>query len=162
MKMLLLGHARHGKDEVANLLKPIFTSGGTLEIAKELVYPILKDKYGYRNIEKCIADRVNHRKEWFDIIADYNKDNKSAVAELVFSKVDIYIGQRALDEFIVTKQKRLFDICVFVDASSRVPMEKTMQIPATLADYILDNNGTLDDLKKNTILLLSQIIKEHR
>jgi hypothetical protein len=75
LKLLVIGHGRHGKDTVCEMLRDDY--GYTFEsssrfCSKLFIYNDLKDKYGYANEEECYADRHNHRAEWYDAICAYN------------------------------------------------------------------------------------------
>ena len=55
MKILIIGHARHGKDTVADILYKNFnlTYTGSSQAAAEIfLYDALKDKYGYKSPEQ--------------------------------------------------------------------------------------------------------------
>jgi hypothetical protein len=41
----------------------------------------LKVKYGYKTSEECFEDRVNHRSEWYDMICEYNLNDKAKLAK---------------------------------------------------------------------------------
>ena len=83
-KIIVLGYARHGKDSVCELLaRHGYTfKSSSLFACEKVVYPALKDKYGYESIEACYQDRVNHRKEWFDLIAQYNTPDLTKLGAL--------------------------------------------------------------------------------
>jgi len=82
-KILILGHKRHGKDTVAQMISNHtgMTFKSSSEAAAEIfLYDALKDKYGYENPQECVEDRVNHRAEWHDLIAAYNTPDKAKLA----------------------------------------------------------------------------------
>ena len=149
-KLIIIGHARHGKDTVAEFLakKLDLKFKGSSEICAEFVFEKLKDKYGYRSVKKCFNDRAHHRAEWHNIIAEYCKDDKARLGKLIFEENDIYCGIRAKDELEAVMAE--FDCMVlWVDASKRMPLEPvdSMQLnfDPERFDY-LDNNGTLEEL----------------
>ena len=64
LKLLVIGHGRHGKDTVCEILRDRY--GYTFEssskfCSKLFIYNDLKNKYNYLNEEECYADRHNHR-----------------------------------------------------------------------------------------------------
>ena len=63
-KLLIIGHGRHGKDTVCEILKESygfnFRSSSDF-CAEKLVYPLLKDLYNYNSYQEAYADRHNHR-----------------------------------------------------------------------------------------------------
>jgi len=69
-KLLIIGHARHGKDTLAELLRDTFELKfvSSSQAASDIfIFDELKDKYGYTTPEECFEDRVNHRAEWYDM-----------------------------------------------------------------------------------------------
>ncbi len=64
IKLLVLGHKRHGKDTFAELLAEEFkyTFESSSQAAADIfLYDELKDKYSYETPEECFEDRMNHR-----------------------------------------------------------------------------------------------------
>ena len=152
-KLLVIGHARHGKDTVCDLLykkyKYSFESSSRF-CSKFLLYPQLKDMYGYKSEEECYADRHNHRAEWFELISAYNSLDPARLGKAIFDNYDIYCGLRNIREFYAMKQQNVIDYTVWVDRSKFLPEEskESMTITKDCADFVIDNNGTLQDLEK--------------
>lgn len=151
LRILIIGHARHGKDTVGAILRDRFgytVADSSRRSAEIFLYDLLKDKYGYKDFEECYQDRVNHRAEWFDNIAEYNKDDPTRLARNILSDSDIYIGMRSSREIKACVDAGLFDAVIWVDASQRLPLEPSdsFDIDFTDADWIIDNNGTEDVL----------------
>lgn len=160
-KLIITGHARHGKDTVCEYLQTIYNYKfrSSSEIANEkAVYTVLKKKYGYTSLEECFTDRVNHRKEWFDLIVKYNQPDLSKLGKEIFAENDIYCGLRNIDEL-----KALLEwdniLTVWVDASKRVPLENSTSLTITKKDclYLLDNNKGLSNLIQEVIKLQTYI-----
>lgn len=83
MKFLILGHARHGKDTMAEILNKEFgmTYLSSSMAANDIfLFDRLKVKYGYSTKEECFSDRINHRQEWYEAICDYNKNDRSRLS----------------------------------------------------------------------------------
>lgn len=150
MKILITGHGQHGKDTLAEYLKLKYNISyiTSSEFAlKNFIYDTLKDKFNYKTIKDCFDDRRNRRNEWYILIQEYCNDDKAKMAKEVFKEYDCFVGQRDEEEFVASKN--LYDIILWVDASKRKPLEKTMTI-----DYekhkndmiIIDNNYTKEYL----------------
>ena len=160
MKLIIMGYARHGKDTSADFLcidYPILTTQGSSAIANDLfIYSALKDKYGYTSKEECFEDRYNHRDEWFDLICDYNRYDPARLGREIFKRHDIYSGIRSLREFYALKNQNLFDAAIWIDRSDVLPKEsnESMDIEPWMADFWVDNNGSMDDLKRNLRALI--------
>ena len=84
-KLLILGHARHGKDTVAEILRDergYSFESSSMYAAKRLIMPFFEAQgVPYANLEDCYADRVNHRALWFDLITEFNTPYKSRLAK---------------------------------------------------------------------------------
>jgi len=161
-KLLVIGHGRHGKDTVCEILRD--TYGYSFEsssqfCSKLFIYDQLKDKYGYDNEEQCYADRHNHRAEWYDAICDYNVPDAATLGREMFAAYDIYCGLRNKKEFHAMKNTGVFDYCIWVDRSDYLPPERrnSMSLEQWMADFTIDNNGSLDDLYFNVGELMSYI-----
>jgi len=146
LKFMIIGHARHGKDTVAQ----IFTDYGgytfkdsSLTCCEIAIYPELKKRHGYESIQECYEDRSNHRQEWHELIVAYNTPDLSKLSRYIFDHADIYVGIRNPDEFFAARHQGLFDLAIWVDASKRLPPEdkKSSQMEPWMADIIIDNNS---------------------
>ena len=99
-KVLLLGNCRHGKDSMAEILNTEFGFkflSSSQACADIFIYDALKDLYGYKTPEECFEDRVNHRPEWYQMICEYNKDDKARLAKDILKLNDCYVGMRDRD-----------------------------------------------------------------
>lgn len=162
LKLLVIGHGRHGKDTVCEMLRDNY--GYSFEsssqfCSKLFIYNNLKDKYEYNNEEACYNDRHNHRTEWYDAICDYNVPDPARLGREIFQAHDIYCGLRNKKEFHAMKNSGVFDYAIWVDRSDHLPPESknSMSLEQWMADYTIDNNGTLADLEFNIKQLFSHI-----
>jgi hypothetical protein len=162
-KLLIIGHGRHGKDTVCEILRD--TYGFSFEssskfCSKLFIYNNLKDKYGYSNEEECYADRHNHRAEWYDAICNYNVPDAAKLGREIFKAHDIYCGLRNKREFFAMKNTQVFDLAIWVDRSDCLPLESkdSMSLEHWMADFTIDNNGSIDDLVFNTKQLITNIL----
>ncbi|MDR7061994.1 MULTISPECIES: hypothetical protein [unclassified Sphingopyxis] len=152
-RLLILGHARHGKDTVAEILRDkhgFDFRSSSFFVAEQVVRPELARRgIVYDSLEDCYADRVNHRATWRDIIADYNEADPSRLSAAILEVADVYVGMRTHREFVASYH--LFDEVAWVDASGRgVPPEgsDSMDIEYNPALMLrIDNNGALADLE---------------
>lgn len=147
----IVGHGRHGKDTVAEILRDnygfTFTASSWF-MADKVVFPKIKNKYGYTTVEQCFDDRHNHRGEWFDLI-DKANPNGTELSEAIFKQNDIYVGIRNKRELDAVRSDSRFDpLVIWVDGSKRLEPEPSDSMSITIndADYVVDNNGTVDDL----------------
>ncbi len=159
MKILILGNARHGKDTLAELWAEHFgtTFKSSSEMAMELfLFDKLSEKHGYKTMQECFEDRVNHRQEWYLSICEYNKDDRARLSKDILKEHDCYVGMRDLDEFEASKG--LFDAIIWVDATKRLgSSENTNKIPMGTADMIITNDGTFEEFQTKARALGSML-----
>lgn len=150
-RLLVLGYGRHGKDTVAELLRDMhgfrFISSSEF-VGRECLW----ESWGrdrYTDFDAMYADRHNHRKKWMELIARYNTPDKTRTARTMLERgYDLYVGMRRLDE--LQASRNLFDRVIWVDRSEHQPPETgSTDITRDNArpDLVIDNNGTLDDLR---------------
>jgi hypothetical protein len=151
-KLLVIGHGRHGKDTVCEILRDNY--GYSFEsssqfCSKLFIYDQLKNKYNYTSEEQCYSDRHNHRAEWYNAICNYNIPDASRLGTEIFKAHDIYCGLRNKREFFAMKIASVFDYAIWVDRSDYLPAESkdSMSLEPWMADFYIDNNGTLADLE---------------
>lgn len=162
-KLMIFGYARHGKDTVAEILHKSlglrFVSS-SFAAAEKVMVPFLASKgITYANLEDCYADRVNRRQDWYEQIKAYNTPDSAKLAREIYADNDIYVGIRNVVEFEAIRDEGLFDYSIWVDRSQYVPPESTAStsVLPSMADYILDNNGTLEQLKVRALALYSYL-----
>jgi hypothetical protein len=165
-KLLVIGHARHGKDTVCDILREHFGysfRSSSDFCAERFIYSALKDKYGYTSYQQCFDDRHNHRAEWFSMIHDYCRDDYARLGREIFAENTVYCGLRNKSEFHAMRNTGVFDYSIWVDRSDVLPAEdkSSMNLEAWMADYIIDNNGTLEDLKRNTCELVRTLLAKN-
>ena len=149
MKLLICGHAQHGKDSVADLLcdfNAYTASSSSFFVIKKLEKQMCKD-LGLSTAAEVYEKRSLHRQYLYEIIRDYNSPDKARLSKEILNEHQIYVGMRDLEEF--NASKHLYDLKVWVDASGRgVPLEPitSFNIPKDEFDVIIENNGTYDQL----------------
>lgn len=156
MNLLIIGHRQHGKSDVGKMLASVLNTkahDSSWFMAERVVYPALKEKYGYTSVEECYDDRGAHRQEWFDLIEAYNV-TPDRLTRAILDEGSIYIGMRSRMEFAGSNQH--FDFIIWVDASERVDSEPTTSMKLTMADadYVLDNNGPIKALPNEISYLI--------
>ena len=151
-RILIIGHGRHGKDTVAEILRDYhgykFTSSSMFcarFVRKEM------DDMGifYDSLEECYADRHNHRAIWFDKITEYNRvDATRTSTEMLTSGYDLYVGMRSRREYDACMLANVFDHVIWVDRSDHLPIEppQSMQLTEEDAHFVIYNNGNMCQL----------------
>ena len=166
-KLLIIGNARHGKDTVCDILREEFKysfRSSSDFCAEKFIYAELKHKYGYTTYEQCFLDRHNHRSEWYDMIHDYCRDDYARLGREIFAENSIYCGLRNKGEFHAMRNTGVFDYAIWVDRSDHLPQEdkSSMTLEPWMSDYVIDNNGTLADLQRNTVELITRLVANHQ
>jgi len=161
MRLLIIGHGRHGKDSVGDILRDQYgmRSVSSSEFAaQKAVFPLVADLYP--DWRAAYEDRANHRELWYHAIRAYNLRPGLMLAEQILEKNDIYTGMRARDEF--ERSQYLFDLVIWVDASRRLPPEPggSMELTAADAGWIIDNNGPADALPGEVTKLINRITND--
>lgn len=147
-KILIIGHAQHGKDTLAELCHNLYnlkfksSSQAAMDI---FIYDVLKEKYGYTSKEECFADRVNRRAEWADLITNYNIPDRSKLARGILESSDIYVGMRKSEEIRACRKEGIIDYVIGV-YNPRVPLESRESFDIDLwqeSDFIIPNAGEI-------------------
>jgi dephospho-CoA kinase len=166
-KLLIIGHGRHGKDTVCEILRDRYGfrfQSSSEFCAQKFIYNELRHKYGYTSYEQCYQDRHNHRSKWYNMIHAYCENDYARLGRDIFAENDIYCGLRNKSEFYAMKNTGVFDYCIWVDRSDHLPLEdrSSMNLEIWMADYVIDNNGDLEDLHRNTLDLANHRLRRRR
>jgi hypothetical protein len=158
MRVLIIGHGRHGKDSVGDILRDQYgmrTVSSSEFAAQKAVFPLMADLYP--DARACFEDRHNHRQLWFHAIAAYNLRPGPVLAAQILEHHDIYTGMRLRTEF--ERAADLFDLVIWVDAHKRLDPEprSSMELTADDAGWVIDNNGPADALPGEVARLITRI-----
>lgn len=137
MKLLIIGHARSGKDTAAEYLRDNFGitfESSSMAAARIFLFDQLKHKYKYKTIKECFEDRIHHRKEWYDLICEYNEQDKLRLAKEILKESDMYVGMRSRKEVLEAKKQGLFDLILWIDGGDRVQKESSESMTVTKGD----------------------------
>ena len=163
MKLLICGHAQHGKDSVADLLcdfNAYTASSSSFFVIKKLEQKMCKD-LGLASAAEVYERRSLHRQYLYETIRDYNSPDKARLSKEILNEHQIYVGMRDLEEF--NASKHLYDLKIWVDASGRgVPLEPitSFNIPKDEFDVIIENNSTYDQLV-HKVARLANSLQDH-
>jgi dephospho-CoA kinase len=157
VKILVIGGS--GKTEVGRMLRErgLAFEDTSMLCVKLFVFQKLAEKYGYKTEKDCYDDRASHRQEWFDLINDFNAEDKTALARKVFASNDVYCGLRSKEELQAIREAGLVDIVLWVERGSS-PSSLTFED----ADVVIDNDETLEKLKEKVDQLVSRWSREGR
>lgn len=150
MKLIVCGHARHGKDQFCEFMGLTYVSS-SMAALDEAIWPVMG--HNYETKEQCFEDRVNCRAEWHRLITEYNTPDLTRLARAILKDNDVYCGIRSRDEFHAARRASLFDLSVWIDAEDRMPPEglDSNQMTAADCDIIITNNGTLEEFMAKAV-----------
>jgi hypothetical protein len=160
---MVIGHARHGKDRVCEFISKHYKlsyESSSHFAARKFIFDLTKDKYGYTTPEECLEDRVNHRTLWYNLISEYNSKYPARLIEELYEENDIYCGLRSKREFHCARNQGIIDYTIWVDRSDHKPPEpkESMNLEPWMADFVIDNNGSLAETEQRVKELMGFII----
>ena len=151
MKLLILGHARHGKDTIAEFLRDdhgfSFSSSSYFAMDKVVRPRLAALGHEYATRELCYGDRIYKREIWRDAISDYTFRDKARLAKNILVMHDVYVGMRSQEEFDASRH--LFDHVIWVKRALREEDDTTMSIKQTPDMIPMCNKGSLADLRSD-------------
>ena len=163
MRLCIIGHGGHGKDTLAQIWADYFGlkfQSSSWVACRELIFDKQKD---YDTLLECYINRRNHRKFWFDTIAEYNTPDKTKLARKVLQTSDCYVGIRSKEELQSCIDTELFDHTIWVDASARLPEEssESMTLTKDMSSISINNNGTLEEFHEEALALGVKLFKKN-
>jgi len=164
-KLLIIGHMRHGKDTVAEIIEEHtgMSFKSSSEMAAEIfIYNKLKDKYGYSSFIECFEDRMNHRAEWHDLIKNYNDPDKAKLAKEILKHNDMYVGMRSQVEIDKCIKDGVFDLIIGVyDPNKPLEPKDSFDIDLFASSDIIIPTGDLKIVKEKVKKLCNYILNEN-
>ncbi len=162
--IIITGHGRHGKDTMAEYLRDKYHlsfSSSSWMACQLFIYDKINADFGYQTVEECFDDRANQRKLWFDMIVEYNTPDLARLGKDIFAAHPVYCGIRNKDELDALRQQRDVTV-IWVDRSKHKPLEdiSSMNITEDDADYVIDNNSSLDDFYRHIDDTIKNVIKK--
>lgn len=161
MNIVVVGSAQHGKDTVGEFIEKHsdLKCTASSETALELfLFKELSEKHGYKTIQEAYENRHKNRKEWFEAIQDYNKEDKTRLAREVMKKGNVYLGMRDPQELHACLEENVFDLTLGV-LDPRKPLEthsKVVDVHSD-SDYLIYNDKGLEELEIAVIEFLKTI-----
>jgi len=163
-KLLIIGHMRHGKDTVAEMIEEHtgMSFKSSSEMAAEIfIYNELKDKYGYTSFLECFEDRMQHRKEWHDLIKYYNNPDKAKLAKEILKHNDMYVGMRSQAEIDKCIEDDVFDMIIGVfDPCKPLEPKDSFDIDLFTSSDILIPTGDLETVRRKVKKLCDYLLNE--
>lgn len=161
MKIIVVGDSQHGKDTVGRFIEKHsdLKCTASSEVALEIfLFDILSAKYGYKTIQEAYENRHKNRKEWFEAIQKYNKEDKTRLAREVLERGNVYLGMRDPQELQACIEQDVVDwvLGVFDPRKPRETHSKIVDV-FEMSDYLIINNQGLEELEQSVIEFLKYI-----
>lgn len=145
MQIAICGPGRAGKDDASNWFKE-HTSlryvESTSQAATSLVFKQLANKYGYKSVEECFADRHSHRVEWARIIWAHNSihfGNGITLYTDMLEHSDILNGIRKAGELHICRLRNLIDLAIWIERPGKTEVG-SMTLTASHCDITVIND----------------------
>lgn len=160
-KLLIGGMGRSGKDTACEILEEQFGmtfTSSSWAAAEIFIFEQLRLHHNYKTVQECFDDRHSgdNRMLWYDMITEYNTDDKARLAKDILKKSDIYCGLRSKEELDECKRQGVFDLTIWIEATDRIGItESSGSITVTKDDFdiIIENNTSLTDFEQKIIRL---------
>jgi hypothetical protein len=149
-KLLIIGHGRHGKDTVGEILRDYH--GLNFVSSSWFCAEFVAERMGYGGanpVATAYADRHNFRDTWAKLITEYNNPDLTRTAsEMIAQGYDMYVGMRKRAELEACVEAQIFDKIIWVDRRMHLPPEpaSSMELTPRDATHFINNNGSLRDL----------------
>lgn len=165
-RIIICGHAEHGKDTVAEILLNTYglsyQSSSWIAMEK-FIFAALAPRYGYHDYAECFADRVNHRGEWYDLISNYNADIPDRLLTEIFETYDVYAGLRSYRElnYHLYEKEPTGTLAIWIDAFPRKSAESIESNTVTwdMCHVVLLNAGPQEELHMNIRVIMEEYCK---
>ena len=115
-KILIVGHGRHGKDTLAELITKHQGNkfrGSSAVMCEELYSPHFEALYD--SPEALFEARHEHRNQLYDLICDYNKEDPTRLARKVMEGGHGYTGMRAFEEVMECIKQDVFTHVIWIE-----------------------------------------------
>lgn len=154
-KLIITGYADHGKTTVGEILRDKY-GFRMIDATDFIIDNILIPNGMYKTSEEAYENKFEDRQLWYEAVNVYNKDNPSRLCETLFeSGSDLHVGMR--NEIELQDAKAKLDVKVLWVQDNRKEPESSAScsVHSGMADYIIDNSGSLEDLEKEITKFMS-------
>lgn len=159
-KLMITGHANHGKDLVCKYLRRIygFKYSTSKYAVDKFIFDELSEKFNASSKKEFmeIKNSSNElRAAMFNSISEYNKQDPHKLFNEIMSLCNIYCGARRKIEV----NWDMIDLSIWVDASERLPAEPSasMTLKPSDCDIVLNNNTSKEDLYRRIDWIMNGI-----
>ena len=153
-RVLFVGHGRAGKDTAAEM----FCDATGLKFAGTFSKYIIRSVAPKLGLTEDDAYARRHESDemrmlWFHTGNEVRSSDPALLAKMAFENGDVSGGVRGLPEIEAIRRDRVADMIVWVERD--VPTDPTMEFGREYADVVIENNGTIEDLRVRVTALAS-------
>jgi hypothetical protein len=146
-KVLVCGHGRAGKDTACEIICELtgwkFAGTTSKYLTKFVAAKLgLSDEEAYARRHESDETRM----VWFHTGNELRKDDPSLLARMAFQNGDVSGGVRGKPEIEAIRQEGVADLIIWIDRD--VPVDPTMEFGREYADIVIENNGTVTELRE--------------
>jgi hypothetical protein len=160
LRLLVVGRKGHGKDAVARVFSERLGQPyrpATLEFL-ELQGDNFLRSMGFKDVEEAYKRRDEYRELLYEMMNVYNEEVPYKLLDHVLCKSGIYTGLRNKEHLLPAQEDNIIDLTVWVDATERLGWgEEPMTILPEMADEVIVNNGTEEELVERVNLLINSL-----
>ena len=160
-KILIIGHAKHGKTTVAEALTKLgYTYKDSSEVAAEAILPFFTERYGFQTAAEMLAYKEEYtgtalgdtiRRDMYEQIRSVNLlGNFVRIPDMVYSQADIYVGLRDAAEFMALMSK-YSPLVLQVDACQRLTSQESIFSNPLI--HLVEQHYIADWFPKNWVLV---------
>ena len=158
LKILVLGHGGHGKGTFCKLMQLYFglRSLSSSKAAWPYIWPSFDEAtdHRYPTPMEGYRHRAKHRMLLKELILLLNCPDKTTLTKIILNNAPIYDGMRSFEEYVASES--YFDIIYWIDASNRVPLDKSMEICRPDKAVVVDNNGP-EEIMRQTVATWTRV-----
>lgn len=148
MKILVQGYTGSGKTTAAKIIASLINSNPPINCSDILIKDFAKEHNEDPNI--IITNKNDYRSRLFLYGSSKQNENPAYPTSKAIEHSDVVTGVRRPEE--LNAVRHLFDKVIWIERDSTKP-NNTDQLGPECADIIVDNNGTIKELKTNLISL---------
>lgn len=152
MKIIIIGYTGSGKTTVASAIAKLW--GTTAINTSDYLINDYAQATGI-DINKILSNKDKFRYELYQYGRARQDDNPLYLIEEPAKISDVITGLRNIDEIIAARKTGLFDLVIWVHMDD-CKRGNTDNLEPHHADIIINNNGTLSDLKRVVSIVFSK------
>jgi len=158
IKVAISGRGKAGKTTASKMLAEIsglrYMCSTSQALSKVVFEKMIEKGHNFESVEECWGERASHRKEWGEIIKEYNQPDGVTLYTDMSAENDIFDGIRRSEELAACSDFGLVDVVIWIERDA-APDDVSLTYGMDACDIIIYNNSTLEELRDKLLLLWS-------